>query len=339
MSLLDLVEKANYHASRLAEVRQAEETASAWREFLSADNVTGIPIKSRGFRFHSEGAETLGLDAEEVNIPLVLPALEVEWHLRRANYRVEIQTGRPASLNVYVRGEIKVYRRRVIDTAVLDLNDADQVRITSTAPILSVRVTRFARRAEGELILGPFYGNGVLSARAVGFGTFEVNVASDTVFEGSFSGLSFTPTGNKWVGGSPSMGTSTTSPVVGQPWSLVRRFVDVDDPVWATDVRVGRNFKSAQEIKLESTTLMEPGAYWTGQGRWLVMTGINAPLMSREVVYYTYIWGTAQGHDRAWDMTTGRRGSADTPGWYLLASSDPDQVVINGLCFAHGEPL
>ncbi|RME27992.1 MAG: hypothetical protein D6800_04395, partial [Candidatus Zixiibacteriota bacterium] len=79
--------------------------------------------------------------------------------------------------------------------------------------------------------------------------------------------------------------------------------------------------------------------YWTGQGKWLVMTGINAPLMSREVVYYTYIWGTAQGYDRAWDMTTGRRGSADTPGWYLLASSDPDQVVINGLCFAHGEPL
>lgn len=362
MKLLDRIDRIQAQAVRLKAESEAVTARNAIEKRLGSQVQRKAAILSAGFLFNPEGAETHYSGAHRVSVPSRLPSKEVGWDLNSSmtapasvtkgdaastpertaiRYRVLVEVESPGSISAYTGqttaqggGALLMKDRTIQDRAVLDFQSGS-VRLVSTSYITRISVFRYTERIEGELILGPFNFNGVVSAKTIGFGNFTTTVASDYIYN-SVSATS-------WK--AETYGTPLTQRVEGSPWSL-QRLTDrtIAEPVFGPTVHAGRTAEPSTDVKIEVPTAYDGAVYWAGLGDWVVYGASDAPEFEPIPSYYTYVWGSitareGAGRVTAFDLTTGRPADPTRDGYYIVRCQDPSFVTINGANSSYGEPM
>lgn len=303
------------------------------------------PMSVRGMEFTSEGVETPVLAGSEVGLTFSLPSDTVRWNIKPARYRVSVQTRGPAVLDVNnaETGEAIIRSRRTGGRAVLDIR-AGAVEMTATSPIEDVEVLRYDNRASGEIILGPYRAEGVIEAETVGHGSWTTEVASNPMVAGELSVEGtprFTGSGEVW------RGQSLQEKQPGRPespmlyWSVANRFPGAPnaDLKFRSSVRAGRTYSGHTKTEITQPKPTPSGAFWKGIGQWRVMGGSDAPAFDPRPALWTYVWGQASGHERAYDARTGRPAEPTSQGVYLIRTTEPSSVEIDGTHAGYGAPF
>lgn len=313
------------------------------------------PLYMQGLVSTAEGFETPLSETEPVDFDFDLPADEVRWSAKKAKYHLQIETEGPALIDVYDENQdaLIVSQRRSMGVAVIEVNVAN-ARIEATRRITALRVDRFVSRTSGSIIVGPFHGEGRITAKAKGHGSWSTQVAAEPYIEGSYDNqsLDFTQDGAVYYGARPERldeppyfsGTEKA-----YPWSAVRRVPNDTDLSFGPEalqfddsVVVGRRPHSFEEITVESPHRQEDGEeWWSGMGQWQAMIGKESPGLYRSAALWTYVWGSATGPIiRAYDMRTGHKaGDTSSRGFYLISTQEPAEVDVDGVHGKAGMPI
>lgn len=343
-------------ASLKGQLQDQEIEQTVVREFDAQAKIRRLPILSRGFAFNTEGAETLAVQANPVNIKLALPSKEVSWNLNstsatdrslRIKYRVVIELDKPGQVTATSRGSSIMTSRNVIKTAVLEFNTGD-VTLSSNSYILKCEISRFDERSEGELILGPYNFDGVVSARAIGFGNITTDLAIDYRVNATQS-YTDTPAIQLDIDEPPQVGQGLdqialdNENLASVPWSRARLVLrDLPGPRWSSQVAAGSRFVSVDDMLVTAPTVYNGEELWAADGEWAILPNALSPYMSDTPRYYTYLWGrVTQGSNSlvVYDARTGQKTGGGTPGIYMLETINPSQIVYEGEIFAYGEPV
>jgi len=338
----EMNQMARAHLRRVEQAEKRQEIESEARQPLRRS-----PITSSGIQYTEEGIETHPVASEEIDVPAQLPAKEAALSVRPARYRMELRLERPGAVDVFRDGTQIVRSRRVSGRAVMDV-EGGRFTVKASAAILDLRMRRFEGRSEGTLVLGPFEAEGTVEAKAIGHGDWAARVASNRVYEGTLDGSGDVPslhlTGNVWEGppAGESLPAGRGNPIEdGWPWAVARRFESgLEPPNWASSAQAGTTTSGHEEITSAGVIRLDHSAYryWRGVGQWTLLAGENAPSFDEVPGRWTYVWGTAEGAERAYSLKTGRRTDPTAEGTYFV-KGDPSQVDITGAHAAQGHPL
>jgi hypothetical protein len=352
-------------ADRIARLNQLADAAEA--QAVSADTARRIAreaqawpdhrraVSTYGFHFNDEGAETAYSGVEKVTVPAELPSKEVAWELKHTQssdtadapnirYRVQIETAGPCTVSATdARGVSLMRDKTVLSSAVFDLASGS-VRLRATDYVLRLRVVRYTERAEGEIILGPFDADGLVTARAIGHGSFTCEVASDYHTEAGVS----PSTSPVWRAPAPGIGDAGSEATLerGLPWS-VRRLtaMGLEAPRWSESVRAGLSALESELVVYDEPQVYDGASYWAGVGEWAVVAPDVAPEFDAVPRYYAYVWGRIELDPEtptlveAYDLVTGRPGSPLVEGAWLVKTTDPSALRVVGHSTLYGEPL
>jgi hypothetical protein len=75
--------------------------------------------------------------------------------------------------------------------------------------------------------------------------------------------------------------------------------------------------------------------WWDGLGEWTVLGGSDAPAFDPRPGFWTHVWGSAQGVDKAYSLRTGRPATP-SDGAFLVRTEDPESVTIDGAYGSRG---
>lgn len=311
------------------------------------------PLHLRGVVSTEEGFETPLSETEPVGFEFDLPARTVRWSAKKAKYHLKITTKGPAVIDIYDENQdaLIVNQRRSMNTAVIEVNVAN-ARIEASRSIVSLHVDRFVSRTEGTVIVGPFHGEGRITASAKGYGTWDVTVASEPHLSGHFAedALSFTQSGPIYTGAQPErLGEPEFYEGNAQPWSALRRIpsdmtlsTGQDALSFYDAVVLGTRPYGYEEVEVDaSRPQTNAEQWWAGTGEWQTMTGNKAPAFRLSAGLWTYVWGTASGPIvQAYDMRTGRKAQdTSVQDFYLISTQEPSEVEIEGVYAKHGMPV
>jgi hypothetical protein len=307
-------------------------------------SVPRTPHRTRGLEFMEEGIATPRTAGEEVEVSFSLPAPSISFNLRPGRYEVRLCLGGSGSVDVYDISSEKqlVKSRRTTEKVVLDL-EGSAFRIEGTPRIRQVEIRQYKRRQTGVLEVGPFRAQGIVSASVVGEGDWTATVASAPAFEGSIDFSQNPPAyngdGTLWRGTPPS-DSQPDPPESYVSGPIAHRFSGAPalDLEYARQMRAGTVLSSYETRKLEEPADTGPGMWWDGLGEWMVLGGSDAPAFDPRPGFWTHVWGSASGADKAYSLRTGRPATP-TNGAYLIRTEDPESVDIDGIHGHRGRPF
>jgi hypothetical protein len=254
-------------------------------------------------------------------------------------------------------GAILFKNRRIYGESVIDV-DRGSVVLEASQPIERLQLYRYAKRAEGEIVIGPFQAHGVVTAEAVGHGAWTCEVGYDYDVYKELSGGEL-----HQLEGLPPYQTDQTLQtwdLYGQgegnhqgqlQYTIARRFDrSLPAPTFQSELECGKIYKESETVTYETphkVSFEEPAAdYWTGMGEWTTLSETEAPDMDQDFGYWTHVWGRISADlDVCYDLATGQRVSpqraAEYSGQYLVKSADTQTPVadVDGWMSAYGEPM
>jgi hypothetical protein len=303
------------------------------------------PAAFKGVVFHGEGLETIAGGRVDITPSFTLPAREVSWDFAGGSYEIEVRLSSPGTLTLSsLSGAPFVENRRVTRVARLDIRRGGVV-LSATSPIESIRIWRFEKRYPGSVLFGPFDVSGIISARVIGHGTWQADVASDYVMPGQFKAedgrMVFAREGSAiWRGRGPEA-EGMPVPRKGANYRQIALTGAPPEPLkFHPQVESGRVATGHERITLEAPTEVpfdSSVSYWALPGRWKRLSSLQA---GPRPVYQTHVWGSVEGAGRIFDARTGKEvASGAAPGQYVAQSSELSSVSITGSYAAQGEPV
>jgi len=300
--MIERILKLSELASRVARYRADRRRADELEALLRSS--PRRLLMSHGFARSAEGFETQLAGSEEIPLELDLPARVVGWELPDGNYRLEITLSRAGYIDVLSGdGRTLVEGKRVLGSAVLDISSGS-VRVRAGVPIESLRLTRYKRRTSGVLELGPLEADGLVTGRAIGFGSFRVLLAYDEQDGYSYS------------------------------TELLRTGL-IKAPVWKESLRVGMEALSYEDREGPARVTEDTIVWW---GIRKAMPILEDPLLGGE--RWAYLWGriTEGTVLRSLSAVTGTPDDPTQDGFHLIEVGD-ELPSYEGVLAARGEPL